>query len=105
MTATGSSAAKHPAALGMDYTQCWASAWPAVGQPFEQARKGVTSFLENQRMSCSGMATSKRPSSRFRSARVALPIRQPGMQLPQALLIAGCSARLPLDDVYRAFTT
>jgi PAS domain S-box-containing protein len=41
---------KHPASLGMDYTECWASAWPAIGQPFEQARRGETSFLENQRM-------------------------------------------------------
>jgi PAS domain S-box-containing protein len=41
---------KHPAALGMDYTECWASAWPAIGQPFEQACRGETSFLENQRM-------------------------------------------------------
>ncbi len=41
---------KHPAALGMDYTECWASAWPAIGRPFEQAREGSTSFLENQRM-------------------------------------------------------
>ncbi|MEJ7808427.1 MAG: histidine kinase dimerization/phospho-acceptor domain-containing protein, partial [Telluria sp.] len=42
--------ARHPAALGMDYTECWASAWPAVGEAFEQARKGGTSFLENERM-------------------------------------------------------
>ena len=41
---------RHPSALGMDYTECWASAWPAIGEPFEQARKGDTSFLENQRM-------------------------------------------------------
>jgi PAS domain S-box-containing protein len=41
---------KHPASLGMDYTECWASAWPAIGQPFEQARRGDTSYLENQRM-------------------------------------------------------
>jgi PAS domain S-box-containing protein len=41
---------KHPASLGMDYTECWASAWPAIGQPFEQACRGETSFLENQRM-------------------------------------------------------
>ena len=27
---------KHPASLGMDYTECWASAWPAIGQPFER---------------------------------------------------------------------
>jgi len=41
---------KHPASLGMDYRECWASAWPAIGQPFEQAWMGNTSFLENQRM-------------------------------------------------------
>ena len=41
---------RHPAALGMDYTECWASAWPGVGAAFEQARKGGTSFLENERM-------------------------------------------------------
>lgn len=41
---------RHPAALGMDYTQCWASAWPAIGQPFDRALEGDTSFLENQRM-------------------------------------------------------
>ena len=41
---------KHPASLGMDYSECWASAWPAIGQPFEQARAGRTSYLENQRM-------------------------------------------------------
>ena len=41
---------RHPSALGMDYTECWASAWPAIGEPFEQARTGLTSFLENQRM-------------------------------------------------------
>ena len=31
---------KHPTAMGMDYTECWASAWPVIGEPFEQARKG-----------------------------------------------------------------
>ncbi len=41
---------KHPAALGMDYSVCWASAWPAIGQPFDNAQQGNTSFLENQRM-------------------------------------------------------
>jgi PAS domain S-box-containing protein len=41
---------KHPASLGMDYTECWASAWPALSEPFEKARGGDTSFLENQRM-------------------------------------------------------
>jgi PAS domain S-box-containing protein len=41
---------KHPASLGMDYTECWASAWSAIGAPFEAALQGRTSFLENQRM-------------------------------------------------------
>ncbi len=41
---------KHPASLGMDYRECWASAWPAIGQPFHQALQGTTSFLENVRM-------------------------------------------------------
>lgn len=40
----------HPRALGEAYTETWASAWPAVGPPFERALAGETSFLENQRM-------------------------------------------------------
>lgn len=41
---------RHPEGMGMAYDKCWASAWPAVGRPFENAWKGETSFLENQRM-------------------------------------------------------
>jgi len=40
----------HPRALGESYRKTWASAWPVIGKPFEQALKGETSFLENQRM-------------------------------------------------------
>jgi signal transduction histidine kinase/DNA-binding response OmpR family regulator len=40
----------HPTALGQGYHVTWASAWPAIGQPFARARAGETSFLENQRM-------------------------------------------------------
>ncbi|MCM2501094.1 response regulator [Neorhizobium galegae] len=40
----------HPRALGEDYSVTWSSAWPAIGEPFRQARQGNTSFLENQRM-------------------------------------------------------
>ena len=40
----------HPAILGMNYTVTWASAWPAIGEPFARALAGETSFLENQRM-------------------------------------------------------
>jgi signal transduction histidine kinase/DNA-binding response OmpR family regulator len=40
----------HPVALGQDYSVTWASAWPAIGEPFARALAGETSFLENQRM-------------------------------------------------------
>ena len=41
---------RHPQAMGMSFTQCWADAWPAIGQPFDTAQDGVASFVENQRM-------------------------------------------------------
>jgi PAS domain S-box-containing protein len=41
---------KHPAALGSDYRECWASAWPASGGAFDAACAGETAFLENQSM-------------------------------------------------------
>lgn len=41
---------QHPAFLGASYPVSWASAWPAVGEPFNMALAGETSFLENQRM-------------------------------------------------------
>jgi PAS domain S-box-containing protein len=40
----------HPAALGQSYRVTWVSAWPVVGEPFERALNGETSYLENQRM-------------------------------------------------------
>src|SRR4051812_18368162 len=40
----------HPRAMGEDYRVTWASAWPAIGEPFERALAGETSYLENQRM-------------------------------------------------------
>src|ERR1700733_916982 len=43
-------AAKHPHSMGQDFRECWASAWPAIGEAFERALNGETSFLENQRM-------------------------------------------------------
>lgn len=42
--------AAHPRAIGEFYRVTWASAWPAIGEPFERARRGETSYLENQRM-------------------------------------------------------
>src|SRR3954464_10831728 len=40
----------HPRALGEGYDVTWASAWPAIGEPFVRALAGETSYLENQRM-------------------------------------------------------
>ncbi|MDB4972988.1 MAG: Chemotaxis protein methyltransferase CheR, partial [Myxococcaceae bacterium] len=41
---------KHPHALGQSFSECWASAWPAVGPAFERALEGETQYLENVRM-------------------------------------------------------
>jgi signal transduction histidine kinase len=41
---------KHPQAMGQDFSECWASAWPVIGEAFTRALSGETSFLENQRM-------------------------------------------------------
>src|SRR5437660_2737787 len=41
---------KHPHSMGEDFSECWASAWPAIGEAFERALLGETSYLENQRM-------------------------------------------------------
>jgi signal transduction histidine kinase len=41
---------KHPFAMGQDFSECWASAWPVIGESFERALGGETSFLEDQRM-------------------------------------------------------
>ncbi len=40
----------HPRAIGESYRVTWKSAWPAIGEPFERALRGETSYLENQRM-------------------------------------------------------
>src|SRR4051812_12896103 len=42
--------AKHPRSMGENFRECWASAWPVIGEAFESALRGRTSFLENQRM-------------------------------------------------------
>ena len=41
---------KHPRAMGQDFSDCWASAWPAIGEAFARALAGATSYLEDQRM-------------------------------------------------------
>ena len=40
----------HPTSMGQDFKQCWHSAWPVIGQAFEEASLGATRFLENQRI-------------------------------------------------------
>ncbi len=42
--------AKHPVALGENYTETWVSAWPILNDAFCRALGGQTSFLENERM-------------------------------------------------------
>ena len=42
--------AKHPHSMGMDFRECWASAWPVIGEAFESALTGQSVFLENQRI-------------------------------------------------------
>ncbi len=42
--------AKHPNSMGQDYTECWASAWPAIGEAFDRGLAGEASYIENQRM-------------------------------------------------------
>src|SRR3981189_3091909 len=41
---------KHPQSMGQDFSECWASPWPVIGDAFARALAGETSFLENQRM-------------------------------------------------------
>ncbi|MFW5823388.1 MAG: EAL domain-containing protein [Marinobacter sp.] len=41
---------KHPRALGRNFRECWASAWPVIGEAFESAAHGKPAFLNNQRM-------------------------------------------------------
>ena len=36
--------------MGQEFTECWAAPWPVIGDAFEHALAGETSFLENQRM-------------------------------------------------------
>jgi signal transduction histidine kinase len=42
--------AKHPHSMGQNFSECWASAWPVIGEPFARALAGHASFIENQRM-------------------------------------------------------
>jgi GAF domain-containing protein len=39
---------KHPRSMGQNFKECWDEAWPEVGEAFERALVGETSYLENQ---------------------------------------------------------
>jgi signal transduction histidine kinase len=41
---------KHPHSMGQDFTECWAPAWPAIGEAFARALAGEPAYLENQRV-------------------------------------------------------
>ena len=41
---------KHPEAMGQDFRECWATAWPMIGEAYESAMAGTTAYLENIRM-------------------------------------------------------
>src|SRR5258705_653175 len=39
---------KHPRSMGQEFSECWTSSWPIIGDAFERALGGATSYLENQ---------------------------------------------------------
>ncbi len=41
---------KHPRSMGQDFTECWAEAWPVIGEAYRTALAGGSSFLEDQRI-------------------------------------------------------
>lgn len=41
---------KHPTSMGQDFKECWAPAWPVIGEAFESAAAGQAAFLVNQRI-------------------------------------------------------
>jgi PAS domain S-box-containing protein len=41
--------AQHPRSMGQDFRECWASAWPEIGEAYDHAWAGGSSFIENKR--------------------------------------------------------
>jgi hypothetical protein len=41
---------KHPVAMGQNFSECWASAFPVIGDTFYRALSGETAFLEDRRI-------------------------------------------------------
>src|SRR5437867_903290 len=42
--------AKHPGSMGQDFRECWASAFPVIGEAYATALSGQASYLEKMRM-------------------------------------------------------
>ncbi|HET9627378.1 MAG TPA: ATP-binding protein [Kofleriaceae bacterium] len=42
--------AKHPTSMGQDFRECWASAFPVIGNAYERAWAGQSGYLEKMRM-------------------------------------------------------
>jgi signal transduction histidine kinase/DNA-binding NarL/FixJ family response regulator len=42
--------AKHPTSMGQDFRECWASAFPVIGDAYRSAWSGKGAYLEKQRM-------------------------------------------------------
>jgi len=42
--------AKHPTSMGQDFRECWASAFPVIGEAYATAWSGKSAYLEKMRM-------------------------------------------------------
>src|SRR5690348_4762702 len=42
--------AKHPTSMGQDFRECWASAFPVIGEAYASAWSGRSAYLETMRM-------------------------------------------------------
>jgi hypothetical protein len=42
--------AKHPTSMGQDFRECWASAFPVIGEAYATAWSGKSGYLEKMRM-------------------------------------------------------
>jgi signal transduction histidine kinase len=42
--------AKHPGSMGQDFRECWASAFPVIGEAYWSAWRGESGYLEKMRM-------------------------------------------------------
>ena len=63
--------AKHPTAMGQDFRECWASAFPVIGEAYASGLVGQA-VPTWKRCGCSSTATAswRRPGSRSRSVRL-----------------------------------